>query len=428
LTLISLLSALLLAQSPDPLAEAHRALADFDLATAESLGAKALAQSPGSPAVHNFLGELHLSQGHISASEKELKKAIELDEKFSRAWYELSRVYDLASLHHRAELCLVQAHELAPKDETYEAALAVLRRPRQHPGEARLTSEYFHAEIPFGVLMSDGRHIRAFSLPVSINGGKPLRLMIDTGAGGILLRTKAAERAGLRKITDTKIGGIGDKGKRDGWVSQADRVQIGNVAFADYPVEVTDKDALSDEDGLIGTDVFADFMVTLDFFNRKLLLDPLPGANPDRTRTFDRTITSELKDFSPIFRLGHTLLIQTKINDTDPVLFVIDTGSTTSLIAKKVAKAATKVYSDDNTVMKGLSGKVREVSRTNELIIQFANFKQRNQEMVAFDFDGVSRGYSIDIGGVLGLPLLNMFRSVTIDYRDGLIKFVYKDH
>jgi tetratricopeptide (TPR) repeat protein len=413
--------------SADSLLEARRALEDQNLAGAESLAAKILGQSPDSPAVHTFLGELHLREGQIAAAEKELKKALELDENFARAWYELSRVFGLASLHHRAELALIQAHAFAPEEGAYERSLANVRWPREHLDKARLASDYIHYEVPFGLLVSDARHLRALSVPVSINGGKPLQLMLDTGASGILLRTKAADKAGLGRISETKVGGIGDQGTHDAWTSEADKLQIGAATFTKYRLEITDKGALADEDGIIGTDVFSDFLVTLDFSNKKLLLDPLPGGMPDRSRTFDRTVTAEFKGFSPVYRLGHKLLIETKINQTGPFLFIIDTGSNTSLIAKKVAKAATRVHSEDDVTIKGLSGKVNKVYSADQVTIQFANFRQRNQGMIAFDLDSLSSSHGIEIGGILGLPLLTIFQSLTIDYRDGLVKFDYKD-
>jgi predicted aspartyl protease len=420
------LSLIALVLMQDPLADGRRALTDFDLSTAEVAGAKALAKSPNSAEVHTFLGALRLRQGQIAEAEKEIKAAIQIDEKEASAWFELGRLFDIASMHHRAEIYLLKADELSPNNSVIGRALTRMRWAREHPDDARLTSEYVHTVMPLRLLMHDAKRLRGFALPVSINGGKTLTLLLDTGASGITLRTRAA--TGLTKISDTKIGGIGDKGLRDAWFGKAEKVQIGSVGFGDYPVEVTDNKTFpDDEDGLIGTDVFQDFMVTLDFFNRKLILDPLPGGKPSRSRTFDREITPELKGFWPIYRINHVLLIPTKINDAGPVLFMIDSGASTSLLANKVARVATKVRTDYDTKLKGLSGNVDKVSRADEVTIQFASFKQKNQEIITFNLDDISRGYGIELGGVLGLPLLALFRTVTIDYRDGMVKFEYKD-
>jgi len=423
-SLFALFSVIGCAQSADEdLRAAWRTLSEFDLATADSLGAKLLAQWPTSPAVHTFLGDLRLTEGQVGEAEKELKTAIKLEENFAPAWYGLSQVFETASLHHRAELALIQAVQYAPNVESYANALAALRRQREHPDKMRIVGGYAASEITLTPIATDAKHFRAFAIPVSINGGKPLKLILDTGAGGILLRSKAAERAGLAKIADAKVGGIGDKGNRDAWVAEADRVEAGGVTFSNYRIEVADKDALADDDGLIGSDVFGDFLITLDFFRRKLILTPRPGGVPDHSRTYDRTVTA---GFSPVFLRGHNLLIETKVNDAGPFLFLIDTGSNRSMIAKDVAKAATKVHSDDYMTMKGLSGKVKDVYSADELTLQFANFRQKNLDMVTFDLDGISRGDGIRIGGILGLPVLVLFKTVTIDYLNGLVAFEYK--
>ncbi len=153
------------------------------------------------------MGEVRLRQGQLGAAEKELKKAIELNDKYARAWYELARVFKPASLHHSAEIYLIRAQELAPTNRNYEEALNRVRWPRQHPEERRLISEYAHTSIPMNALMIDPRRMRGWSLSVSINGSKPLSLMLDTGAGGILLTSKAAERVGLQKTTGSQISG-----------------------------------------------------------------------------------------------------------------------------------------------------------------------------------------------------------------------------
>jgi hypothetical protein len=97
------------------------------------------------------------------------------------------------------------------------------------------------------------------------------------------------------------------------------------------------------------------------------------------------------------------------------------------LIAPELARQATKVHRDDaHGSMKGISGKVKDMYVTDELVLQFAGFRQRNLDMSSFDFSKLSRANGIEVSGFLGLPLLNLFE-LSIDYRDGLVKFVYAD-
>jgi hypothetical protein len=45
--------------------------------------------------------------------------------------------------------------------------------------------------------------------------------------------------------------------------------------------------------------------------------------------------------------------------------------------------------------------------------------------MTSFDMWPQSRGIGTEISGFLGLPVLSLF-TITIDYRDGVVKFDYK--
>jgi predicted aspartyl protease len=441
-------------------ASAARALLRHDdIAGAQKIIEKALAVSPNSAELLETRGELRFRQGDIPAADADYRKAIELDGRLARAFWGLARVYRAASLYKKAQLYFWQAHTWDPLDwDIFHSWIDVLKRPQRiaelqkfvdaPPAEARvseiqharerleweqglgdtklhrLTSAYSATQIPFAPLLWDPNHVRAFAVPVSINGSKPLKLEIDTGAGGILINSKAAEKLGLRKLREIKVGGIGDEGERAAYAGMADTVRIGSVAFASTIVRVSDKKGFPDIDGLIGMDVFSDFLVTLDFPKRVLRLTPLPNYADDG-EPHDRAISPELKGFTGVYRLGHSLLIPTRVSDSAPVLFIIDTGAGRTLIASDLARQATKVHRDDaHGSMKGLSGKVKEMYVTDALVLQFAGFRQNNLDMSSFDFSKLSRAHGIEVSGFLGLPLLNLFE-LTIDYRDGLVKFVY---
>jgi predicted aspartyl protease len=453
------IAACLAADSAADEAKAARALLrDNDVAGAQSRLEKAMSASPNSAELYEMRGELRFRQGDIPAAEKDYRKAIELNDHLARAFWGLAQVYRVASFHKRAQLYFWQAHAYDPLDsDIFRSWIGVLKRPQrivelqkfldapppgvsQHALEParrdleweaglgdkklhRLTSEYAASQLQFSALLYDPNHVRAFALPVSINGAKPLKLEIDTGAGGILINSKAAQKVGLRKLRDIKVGGIGDEGERDAYASMADTVRIGTVEFADSIVEVSDKKTLPDVDGLIGMDVFSAFLVTLDFPRRMLHLAPLPNYLNDG-EPHDRAITPELKDFTAVYRLGHSLLIPTRVSDSEPVLFLIDTGAGRTMIAPDLARQVTKVHNDSYGSVHGLSGRVKDVYLTDQLVLQFAGFRQRHLDMSSFDFSKVSRGLGIEVSGFLGLPLLNLFE-LTIDYRDGMVKFVY---
>ncbi|HYL77422.1 MAG TPA: aspartyl protease family protein [Bryobacteraceae bacterium] len=442
---------------PDALAEAHRLLRKDQVAAAAAL-MRDIARTGESAAVLEVLGEIHFRQGDVAAAQVDFEKSAALDANMARAWWGLGRVSDCNSLHHTAENYYRQAYDLAPDDPDIAMShahflkgrerIAALQRYlelavnyaeperledvrkdiaiREQVGDRelnRLTSPYQRTAIPLGILPSDGGNVRGFGLMVSINGGRPLNLLLDTGASGILLRSKAARKVGATELAETSVRGIGDEGGRShGAIAR--EVRIGGAVFADYLLDVAGRKSIYGEDGIIGTDVFAEFLVTLDFRQRKLVLDPLPGGRPVRQRTYDRAALPALKDFTPVFRVDHLLLVETTIAETKPVLFILDTGASSTMISTQAAFRATKVHLDSGTRLRGVSGNVQKVWRTDDFVMQFAGFHQKNRNTIALDLEQLSKDAGIELSGLLGLPLLRAF-ILSLDYRDGLVKFQY---
>ena len=156
------------------------------------------------------------------------------------------------------------------------AAIAVAAdRNKNQNRSCTLVNKVSATEAKLEPRMLDARRFGSYELGVKVNGVKAM-LELDTGAGGILVSTRIAEKAGLAKIADNAIGGIGDKGAANGYVAFAEKVQIGELEFQNCYIDVVDKKRSLDVDGLIGADVFSSYLVDIDFPNRKLKLSQLP--------------------------------------------------------------------------------------------------------------------------------------------------------
>ena len=125
--------------------------------------------------------------------------------------------------------------------------------------------------------------MRGIGLPTKLND-RNVRLLLDTGAGGIMVGRKVAEKAGLTRISAAHYGGIGDKGLQHGYTAVADHIRIGELEFQDCVVAVSDKASITEEDGLIGADVFGSYIVDIDLPGMRLKLSPLP-KRPGRDRS-----------------------------------------------------------------------------------------------------------------------------------------------
>ena len=443
----------------DTIALGRKALQNEGIATAWKLSQKALAEAPESPVAHEFAGEVLFRRGDFIEAEAEFTRATKLDDKSALGWWGLARIAECTSMHKTADQYLRRAHELDPRDPRIFGDWAVHLRGRQHiealeqyasmadPNRDEderealrqhiqldraldgrklmvLGSAYEKTELPLLKLTNDDTHMRSYGLEVSVNGNK-LRLLLDTGASGILIRRAAAERAAVARLSDASFSGFGNATKLPaGYHGLAERVRIGDVEIHDALVNVTNQDIVTNEDGLIGTDVFSQFLVTVDYAAQKLRLDPLPDYHPGDDEPRDRTIPFQMRNAVRVFRFGHILLIPTRVSESREVLFVIDSGAARTLISYDMAAEVSKIKRDDRMQIKGISGQVADVYQTGDLYLQFAGFHQKNLGMTTFDMWDQSRRLGTEVSGFLGLPILNLF-TLTIDYRDGLVNFAY---
>jgi hypothetical protein len=216
------------------------------------------------------------------------------------------------------------------------------------------------------------------------------------------------------------------------------------------------------DDGLIGGNVFGAFLVDIDFPNEKLRLKPLPprpddsptdetlqtamegsgpGGDPSSGKAVpdpsakssppahrgprDRYIAPEMKSYTQVYRFGHYLLIPTRMGNSAPRLFLLDTGGQINMMSLKAAQESTKVHNESRVEVHGLSGSVAKVYSADKVVLQFGHLSQENQDVTTFDLSHVSDHAGTEVSGVLGFSTLHLL-DVRIDYRDGIVDFVYK--
>ena len=417
---------------------------------------------PDASTLHSALGDVYFRKALIVEAEEAYRKAAQLDKKNPRAWLGMGRISAGVSQFKTAKQYYDYAYSLDPGDPDVLWQWAATRKNRKDEvtalekllatvanedpddleqiqghlqlhkeiGEQKLfqlVSKYGKSEIPMTLLLDGPYRVTGVALRVRFNGGSEESLLIDTGASGLVLNRKAAEKYGIKRLTATKLEGIGDKGPVEGYLGFAERVQVGEVELHNCLVHVSDRSNLVGEAGLIGPDVFSKFLVTLDFAGRKVRLNPLPKREDEagEDEFYDRVIPPEQKDFTPVFRAGSYLFIPTRVGKGPPTLFLIDTGATFNMISHALARTVTKVNKDSDIEVRGVSGKVKQVYTADRVFLQFGRFRQENQDVTAFDLSSISKSSGMEISGTLGLPLLSLF-TLTIDYRNGLINFEYK--
>ncbi|MGB8770878.1 MAG: aspartyl protease family protein [Candidatus Korobacteraceae bacterium] len=485
---LGLIHSLLRAQEPD---------------RAQAAALAALTAQPNSSQLVTALGDVQFRLGDMAQAERSYLKAESLDSRNPGPYVGAAHVYRAYSLYRRAYDQLDHAHQLAPNNpevqllwlsllsprerikaiETYLASAspadpeetALLRRYLEFlnatvnkPAHAcHLVSKVEQTNTKLLAMKSNTSHLASTGLEVKLNG-HATRLALDTGSSGILVRSDSAAKAGLTRIAEQRIGGLGDTGRQSGYVALANRVRIGDLEFEDCAVRVFEATGPSENDGLIGTDVFGAYLINIDIPAEKLRLSPLPkrpdeaaaptalnsagetqdipedtvenggeqrtaappnqgqGANavPSITLPKDAYVAPEMARWTKVFRFGHILLIPTLVDKSESMLFMIDTGAFTNILSTRAAREVTQVRSDPHTQVKGLSGTVSNVYRADKATLEFGHYSQENQDIVTLDLSAVSKSTGTEVSGILGFEMLRILQ-VKIDYRDGLVDFLY---
>ncbi len=455
---------------------------------------------PESAALLAAKGDVEFRRGEMADAERAYLFAKKFDSKEVHAYLGLARLYASYSMYRRAYDQLEIAHEIAPGDiDVQKAWLRMLPRKERlaaleaylagpHPDNeeetkwmtesleflkatvdkpahaCRLVSKVDQTETKLETVQ-DARRMHGVGLAVRLNDHNT-HLLLDTGAGGIMVNHKLAERSGLTPISAVHYGGIGDKGLQSGYTAVADHIRVGELEFQDCVITVSDKGSVADQDGLIGADVFARYLVDIDLPGMRLKLSPLPKrpeepvaptslnsegeeqANADQKEESgnqvsstdqkpkpptatpasrlpkDRYIAPEMADWTKVFRFGHTILVPTSVNDSKEMLFGLDTGSFTNLLSVRAGRLVSKVSSDDRMRVHGVNGAVDKVYRADKATLRFGHFQQPNLGIVTLDLATLSRHMGTEVSGFLGFAMLRQLE-LELDYRDGLVNFKY---
>lgn len=451
------------AQPPElQTAKAQTLLHQGDLDGAFDAVDAALKANPDSPAANLVMGQILFRRGDIAQANESIQKTLKLQPDNPQAWLALSQVAQVVSLRKKAIACVEKAHSIAPDSPAVMLAWANTRpnRAEQIAGFQQylqdekkrngpeltwvtkriedlkslgyletdvLVSLVAHYDVPIDYILRDSTHLQGWGVKVAIGTCKSVKLMIDTGSPVILIGNSLAEKCGVRKLYTGFITGLGSKPPVGIYTGLADHLQIGPVEFKNVLIDVEERTPVGDEAGIIGPSLLANFLLNLNLNDYKLTLDPLPAIPGDdgKPGPKDRYIAPEMASYAKVFEVQSHLMIPTKVgNDTKPVLFAIDTGSSNNFIAKEYVAKLEKLTEERYYRVKGLRGEAAQVFSADDLTLQFVGFRQMNQRLIANNMANL--GGEVQLSGLLGLPILRWF-TLHIDYRDGLVGFEYHE-
>src|SRR4051794_33650298 len=120
----------------------------------------------------------------------------------------------------------------------YRLALALTLLSSAGLAEQRVVTDYRDYAIRLSSWRSSGGQQAGVLVPVRINNGRMLRLLLDSGASGFTVGNRVARELGLQPQAETLLVGLGEGRAEQTPVAVAKSVQIGDLGLADCRVQI----------------------------------------------------------------------------------------------------------------------------------------------------------------------------------------------
>lgn len=248
-------------------------------------------------------------------------------------------------------------------------------------------------------------------LSVEVNRGGPYDFILDTGAGTTLLTPELARTLGV-KSTGTKKGQTAG-GTVDVSLAIVDSLGVGELRRTGLNVAILDLSRISQTIGVplagdLGYNFLKNFRLTIDFEARELRLD-----DPKRCEYFGPPPLVE----RPML-LAHPakplILIAVHLNDRGPFQFAVDTGTSTTTIAPRLARELNLRVQPIGPVTTG--GASISLSAARLAALRVGPAEVRDLDVLVGEFlEMLSQAVGKQLDGIVGYNFLRSFR-VAIDY------------
>jgi hypothetical protein len=431
----------------------HTLLHESRIADAWTRAEKAATEAPHSASALTSLAEVQLRKGEPWLAAPTLDSAAAADPCYARVHLIRSRIFRIDSMYASERAELEAAYKIDPTDpdirrswqHTVNPANDIVRieeslatMPNLEPeirekASASATammsllsensqtcqSSPIAASVTLPLLASHEtvKQIKSFKIGVEFPKGKA-KLTVDTAASGLYISRTLAESLGLQHAEGAPPGTV-----------QADSIHIGALEFRNCMVGVSDTPFAQGVDGFIGTDVFAPYLVSLNFPQEKLELGPLPQRPGDQKNDEhrnalpgDRYSGPGMQSYTPVYHKNQYLLVPVMIDKKDRRLFVLDTGIRLSTMTPEVAHSVSSTRLNFTNSVPSVSGPPLHIYR-DSFDLQFANLSLDHKDhILEFDPSTIEQSAGMEVAGMLGFDILQSL-VINIDYRDGLVGF-----
>jgi predicted aspartyl protease len=242
---------------------------------------------------------------------------------------------------------------------------------------------------------------------VMVNGKGPYDFVVDTGASESVLSEKLAADLGLKPVTSTIMHGVGGGGKIDTKLYSLNELSLGDVKIKNVPVG-TFNDPLVTKvaDGIFGTAVLADFIITVNYPESRLELSRRQTPNPSA-------------ETLPAWYFSNLLLVPLQVNGQHRGNFIVDTGAVTNVLSHNMAAALGVTEKTPGAKVDvgiaGVSGVEGVVLLVPNVTLKTAKNSETSPQVVSIDLKGISKMIGTEVAGVVGYDFLSEYK-LTLDY------------
>lgn len=274
-----------------------------------------------------FIATIHYLRGEYTLAENIFSDLLQQDQKNFKSKTGLLYVYYQTNQYSKAKSLF--------ENETDVHFLS------EHEHALHALMQSFGDEKPFNIEWKAKKAVIPFismnSLPVvsvKVNG-QLINVFIDTGGDLFILDTKIAEKLGLKPIASYTGLYAGGKTAQTSY-SRLQTLDLGDVILHSLPVDLAefpDTWKFTDENngepivvaGILSTSVFRQFLTTLDYPERKLILSPRKGTV---SKIPDQNLANiEQGEKVPFIMDGtHFMIAKGAINGKEGMTFFLDSG------------------------------------------------------------------------------------------------------
>jgi len=248
---------------------------------------------------------------------------------------------------------------------------------------------------------------------IMINGKGPYSFAIDTGATQTVLSEKVAAQIGLPVITSTVVFGIGGTGKADTKLYKVKEISVGDVKVRNVPVGTFNDPLISQlADGILGTSLLSDFIMTVNY----------PDSQLELTRK--RAPNTAASEVLPVWFFSNLLLVPLDVNGKRGN-FIVDTGAVTTVLSHSMA-AQLGVNPDTpgakiDLGIAGVGGFEGVVLKIPNVTIKTPKNSEAFPQIVSIDLKQISKMIGTEVSGVVGYDFFSDYK-LTLDYYAAEVK------